>query len=215
MKVFVFLAVLVAAASASSHHRVRRANGDQQPKVWDALARLRGKAPLESEEIQQLVANAQAGQDYPTLSEIPAVNIDCASFKQPGFYADQNNRFQVFHRCDVNGNLTSCLCPNMTLFNQITLICDAFYNVDCGQSGQFQDHSNSRLYQEGADEIAVQQTTVAVQSQSGNTSSRSSSSSKSQQQARSETSETSESVDAAPASDASDPIKKDQVKKRR
>lgn len=43
------------------------------------------------------------------------------------------------------------------------------YNVDCSQSRQFQDYSNSRLYQEGQvlldnqDEIAVKEATGAVQ----------------------------------------------------
>ena len=35
------------------------------------------------------------------------------------------------------------------MFNQITLICDWFYNVDCKQSDQFKDYSNSRLSGEG------------------------------------------------------------------
>ncbi|GAU94916.1 hypothetical protein RvY_06615 [Ramazzottius varieornatus] len=148
MKCLVVLSVLVAVASAGSLHRVRRANGDQNPKVWDALDKLRGKAPLGTDQIQEIYAAAQPGQDFPILSEIPQSNIDCASFKQPGFYADDSSRCQVFHRCDVNGNLTSYLCPNMTVFNQITLICDWFWNVDCSQSKQFQDYSNSRLYTE-------------------------------------------------------------------
>ena len=36
------------------------------------------------------------------------------------------------------------------LFNQITLICDWFYNVECKESQQFQDYTNGRLYEEGA-----------------------------------------------------------------
>ena len=43
------------------------------------------------------------------------------------------------------------------------------YNVDCSQSKQFQDYSNSRLYQEGAVllddqmEVAIKEATGAVQ----------------------------------------------------
>ncbi|GAV04775.1 hypothetical protein RvY_15001 [Ramazzottius varieornatus] len=141
MKCLIVLSALVAVSYA--------ANGDQNPKVWDALDKLRAKSPLQTDEIQQIYANAQPGQDFPILSEIPPTTIDCASFKQAGFYADEAGQCQVFHRCDVNGVLTSYLCPNMSLFNQITLVCDWFWNVDCAQSKQFQDYSNSRLYQEG------------------------------------------------------------------
>ena len=107
MKCFIVLSVLVGVAFAG--------NGDQQPKVWDALDKLRGKAPLGTDQIQEIYANAQPGQDFPIISEIPQSNVDCASFKQPGFYADEAGKCQVFHRCDVNGNLTSYLCPNMSV----------------------------------------------------------------------------------------------------
>ncbi|OQV13630.1 hypothetical protein BV898_12172 [Hypsibius exemplaris] len=40
-------------------------NGDQSPKVWDALAILRGKPALTAEQIQALYPRAVAGQDYP------------------------------------------------------------------------------------------------------------------------------------------------------
>ncbi|GAU95087.1 hypothetical protein RvY_06764 [Ramazzottius varieornatus] len=142
MKCLIVLSAFVAVACAAS--------GDQNPKVFSALDVLRGKSPLQTDEIRQIYANAQPGQDFPILSEIPQSNIDCAQFKQAGFYADEAGQCQVFHRCDVNGVLTSYLCPNMSLFNQITLVCDWFWNVDCKQSKQFQDYSNSRLYQEGS-----------------------------------------------------------------
>ena len=31
------------------------------------------------------------------------------------------------------------------LYNQITLVCDWFFNVDCSKSAQFENYSNSRL----------------------------------------------------------------------
>jgi len=40
------------------------------------------------------------------------------------------NRFSVFSQ----------------VFNQITLICDWFFNVDCSKARQFENYSNSRLY---------------------------------------------------------------------
>ncbi|GAU88079.1 hypothetical protein RvY_00840 [Ramazzottius varieornatus] len=142
MKCLIVFSAFVASALA--------ANGDQQPKVWDALNVLRGKDALFADQIQELLMNVVPGQDFPLLSEVPDTAVDCSRFKQPGFYADtEQGRCQVFHRCDINGHLTGYLCPNMTLFNQITLVCDWFYNVDCSQARQFYDYSNSRLYQEG------------------------------------------------------------------
>ncbi|XP_055344090.1 uncharacterized protein LOC129592143 [Paramacrobiotus metropolitanus] len=130
----------------------KRAASAQSPKVYSALDQLRGGAgkQLSVDQIQELFVNVKPGQDFPLIAELPKDNVDCASFHQPGFYADTDaGRCQVFHRCDINGNLTTYLCPNMTLFNQITLICDWWFNVDCSQAKQFYDYSNSRLYQEG------------------------------------------------------------------
>jgi len=121
----------------------------QSPGVWSALDRLRGHDRLGVEDIRALLQTARAGQDYPNLAEIPAGNFDCASVK-PGFYADIDTKCQVVRRCDVNGNQTAYLCPNLTVFNQITLVCHWFWDVDCSQAKSFYDYSNSRLYQ-GAD----------------------------------------------------------------
>ena len=45
------------------------------------------------------------------------------------------------------GDITLLFLPQ--LFNQITLICDWWYNIDCSQSKNFIDYSNSRLREEG------------------------------------------------------------------
>ena len=37
----------------------------------------------------------------------------------------------IVDRCDLNGKRTSYLCGNTTVFNQITLVCDYWFNVDC------------------------------------------------------------------------------------
>ncbi|OQV17705.1 hypothetical protein BV898_08162 [Hypsibius exemplaris] len=123
-------------------------NGDQVPKVWDALAKLRGKGALTAKQIQDLYPNAVAGKDYPDITVIPERGIDCASFKNPGFIADSSDvgKCQIFDRCDINGQLTSYICPKMSLFNQITLVCDWWFNVDCSHSKDFIEYSNSRLY---------------------------------------------------------------------
>jgi len=93
-----------------------------------------------------MILAAVAGTDYPILAHIPEAGTVCDTAK-PGFYANvEKGQCQAFDRCDVNGNLTSYLCPNQTLFNQITLICDYWYNVDCSKAASFKDYSNSRLY---------------------------------------------------------------------
>jgi hypothetical protein len=105
MQSIIVLAVLLGVAYAG--------NGDQNPKVWDALAKLRGKE-LTVDQIQELFLNVVPGKDFPILSEIPATTIDCSA--KHGFYADVDaGRCQAFHRCDVDGKLTSYLCPNMTV----------------------------------------------------------------------------------------------------
>jgi hypothetical protein len=141
---FLIIAVVLAVVCDA---RVLVKRAEQQPKIWDALKVLRGGKDLTTEEIQDLLNNAVAGKDYPVNAVVPDKAVDCSSYSQPGFYADDSepSKCQVFHRCDENGKSSSYLCPNETLFNQITLICDWFVNVDCSVSKQFVDYSNSRL----------------------------------------------------------------------
>jgi hypothetical protein len=141
------LLVLAALVGVSCAGVVKRQA--QSPGVWTALDQLRGKDKLSIEDITKLLTTAKAGEDYPNLAEIPPGNFDCGAHK-PGFYADTDSKCQVIRRCDVNGNQTAYLCPNLTIFNQITLVCHWFWDVDCSKAQQFYDYSNSRLYQ-GAD----------------------------------------------------------------
>jgi len=145
------VAALLLASVCSANTVNKRAAGDQSPKVFSALDQLRGGGDreLSVDQIQELFLTVKPGQDFPLISQLPPLSgIDCASFKQPGFYADTDAGLcQVFYRCDVNGNLTAYLCPNMTMFNQITLVCDWWYNIDCSKAKSFYDYSNSRLYQ--------------------------------------------------------------------
>lgn len=104
------------------------------------------KPALNVAEVQAILAQSQPGVAYPNYRDLPQTNFDCNSKKQPGFYADQDAQCQVFHRCDINGNHTAYLCVNTTVFNQLTLICDYFFNVDCTRSKEFEDFANSRLY---------------------------------------------------------------------
>ncbi|OWA54994.1 hypothetical protein BV898_19379 [Hypsibius exemplaris] len=94
--------------------------------VWDLL-----KPAMSSAEIQILVGSRDAG--YPMLHTIPTTGFSREFKAQLGFYADVEARCQVFHRCDQAGNIISYLCVNQTIFNQVTLVCDAWYNVECSQ----------------------------------------------------------------------------------
>ncbi|XP_055348152.1 uncharacterized protein LOC129595240 [Paramacrobiotus metropolitanus] len=148
MKSALVLLAVVAVASAASI-KSKRAVKTQNPLAFAALDQLRGKSRLSVPDQYNLIATAQAGQDYPNNAVIPPSSFDCSTTHQPGFYADNSadSRCQVFHRCDINGNQTSYLCPNMSVFNSITLVCDWWFNVDCSKAAQFDDYSNSRLYQ--------------------------------------------------------------------
>ncbi|XP_055350258.1 U-scoloptoxin(01)-Er1a-like [Paramacrobiotus metropolitanus] len=112
----------------------------QTQYVWDLL-----KPALNVAEVQAILANRDANQ-FPTYASVPQTGFRCDSKKQPGFYADTEAQCQVFHRCDFNGNQTSYLCVNSTVFNQVTLVCDYFYNVDCQKFASYENFANSRLY---------------------------------------------------------------------
>ncbi|XP_055354275.1 uncharacterized protein LOC129599931 [Paramacrobiotus metropolitanus] len=126
MKLLVFLA-LVTFASA------------QQKYVWDYL-----KPALTADEVMNIMTSR--GNEFPMYNGIPQTGFDCNSKKQPGFYADPETQCQVFHRCDLNGNMTSYICVNSTVFNQVTLVCDYWFNVDCSRSQELENFANSRLY---------------------------------------------------------------------
>lgn len=68
---------------------------------------------------------------YPILKAIPLTTFSCRDVAQPGYYADRESGCQAFHRCDIYGSHTAYLCSEQTLFNQLTLVCDHSYNVDC------------------------------------------------------------------------------------
>lgn len=119
MKFFIFCALVGSAVSQGS-------SKTQGKFVWDLL-----KPALSSEEIATLMSLKDSS--YPTYSKVPQTSFSCASKAQPGFYADVDTQCQAFHRCDQGGNQTDYLCVNTTVFNQITLICDYFYNVDCSR----------------------------------------------------------------------------------
>ncbi|GAB6030993.1 hypothetical protein CHUAL_007814 [Chamberlinius hualienensis] len=75
-------------------------------------------------------------QQYPQFSHIPVTSFSCQSYPFSGFFADMLTGCQVYHRCEDDGRRSSYLCPNQTIFNQQTLVCDWWYNVECSTSGQ-------------------------------------------------------------------------------
>lgn len=52
---------------------------------------------------------------------------------------------QIWHYCDLNGGKSSFLCPNGTIFSQIALTCDWWFNVKCESTTQLYV-LNERLY---------------------------------------------------------------------
>lgn len=52
---------------------------------------------------------------------------------------------QVWHYCDLNGGQASFLCPNGTIFSQVALTCDWWFNVKCASTTQLYV-LNERLY---------------------------------------------------------------------
>ncbi|OQV24576.1 hypothetical protein BV898_01636 [Hypsibius exemplaris] len=103
---------------------------------------------LDADAVIDLMASAQPGITFPLNHEIPNTGFDCAAQKTTGYFADPAppSLCQVFYRCDTSGNQTGFLCSNQTLFNQLTLTCDYYWNVDCASSKSLYNFGNSRLY---------------------------------------------------------------------
>ena len=101
----------------------RAANGDQDPKIWDALKVLRGGKDLTVADQQEIYAKAVAGVDYPNNLVIPDSDIKCSDYAQPGFYADTSSpsKCQIFHRCDDNGIRRDFICPAKTVSEKLRI----------------------------------------------------------------------------------------------
>ncbi|XP_060527021.1 uncharacterized protein LOC132702439 isoform X2 [Cylas formicarius] len=85
------------------------------------------------------------GVDYPALSTIPPTSFSCKTQRYKGFFGDPDTNCQVWHYCDLNGGQASFLCPNGTIFSQVALTCDWWYNVKCASTAQLYV-LNERLY---------------------------------------------------------------------
>ncbi|ODM96078.1 hypothetical protein Ocin01_10594 [Orchesella cincta] len=85
------------------------------------------------------------GVDYPIFYEIPQTGFDCKNQRYKGFFADIDTKCQAWHYCDFTDGHSTFLCPNGTLFSQVLLTCDWWFNVDCDQARQLYV-LNERLY---------------------------------------------------------------------
>ncbi|GBM67636.1 hypothetical protein AVEN_81139-1 [Araneus ventricosus] len=75
----------------------------------------------------------EPGKDFPILKAMPYTHFSCEN-RAPGFYADTQHRCQVYYQCSDKGRIQSFLCPNGTIFNQETFVCEWWHNVDCSKS---------------------------------------------------------------------------------
>ncbi|XP_063703622.1 uncharacterized protein LOC134833283 [Culicoides brevitarsis] len=89
--------------------------------------------------------SGKPGVDYPNYSEIPETSFSCKEQRYKGFFGDPETNCQVWHYCDLNGGKASFLCPNGTIFSQVALTCDWWFNVKCANTAQ-QYVLNERLY---------------------------------------------------------------------
>ncbi|GAB0088195.1 hypothetical protein DMENIID0001_025830 [Sergentomyia squamirostris] len=89
--------------------------------------------------------SGRPGIDFPNLSEIPQTSFSCKEQRYKGFFGDPETNCQVWHYCDLNGGQASFLCPNGTIFSQVALTCDWWFNVKCSTTAQLYV-LNERLY---------------------------------------------------------------------
>lgn len=64
--------------------------------------------------------SGRPGIDYPNLAEIPETSFSCKEQRYKGFFGDPETNCQVWHYCDLNGGKASFLCPNGTIFSQVS-----------------------------------------------------------------------------------------------
>jgi len=80
----------------------------------------------------------EPGVDYPILAQVQDTSFSCEGLVFGGYYADPEMSCQGYHVClqdPITPDFlfpTSFLCPNGTIFNMETFVCDWWFNVDCG-----------------------------------------------------------------------------------
>jgi len=108
----------------------------------DLVASSSGLSPAMSGlDMLRMAVPGNPGEDYPVYAEVPSTGFSCSGRVEGGYYADPEADCQPFHVCsaDSSGGLAkvSFLCPNGTLFNQETFVCEYWFNVDCSQAESF------------------------------------------------------------------------------
>ncbi|XP_046142315.1 uncharacterized protein LOC114880149 [Osmia bicornis bicornis] len=98
-----------------------------------------------SPQIKYGATRGKANVDYPAYSNIPVTSFSCKQQRYKGFFGDPETGCQVWHYCDLNGGKSSFLCPNGTIFSQVALTCDWWFNVKCETTTQLYV-LNERLY---------------------------------------------------------------------
>ncbi|XP_015175769.1 PREDICTED: uncharacterized protein LOC107066044 isoform X2 [Polistes dominula] len=103
------------------------------------------KPELNNPSLKYGVTRGKPNVDYPTYSVIPETEFSCKKQRYKGFFGDPSTGCQVWHYCDLNGGKSSFLCPNGTIFSQVALTCDWWFNVKCESTTQLYV-LNERLY---------------------------------------------------------------------
>ncbi|XP_070513353.1 uncharacterized protein [Cardiocondyla obscurior] len=101
------------------------------------------KTPLPA--LKYGATRGKPGVDYPAYAIIPDTKFSCKDQRYKGFFGDPATGCQVWHYCDLNGGKSSFLCPNGTIFSQVALTCDWWFNVKCETTTQLYV-LNERLY---------------------------------------------------------------------
>lgn len=76
-------------------------------------------------------STGRAGIDYPNYAEIPPTSFDCTQQRYKGFFGDPETSCQVWHYCDLNGGKASFLCPNGTIFSQVSKSTRHIFTLMC------------------------------------------------------------------------------------
>ncbi|XP_055338916.1 U-scoloptoxin(01)-Cw1a-like isoform X2 [Paramacrobiotus metropolitanus] len=104
------------------------------------------------EEVKKLLSSGMKGapdSKSAEKSKNATSKAFCDNVKQPGLYADVNTNCRTYYRCTEDGYQTSYQCNNGTLFNQLTLVCDYFFNVACSRTPKLADFANIRHQLDG------------------------------------------------------------------